>query len=129
MSGGVDSSVAAAKLVDEGYDVYGVFMKCWSMEQVQKLKLPIELYDCSWEDDLQDAKIVAGKLGIPFAVWDFQAEYYDRVIQNMLSEYAAGRTPNPDVMCNGEIKFGIFYDKAMERGVDFVATGHYARMG
>jgi tRNA-uridine 2-sulfurtransferase len=128
LSGGVDSSVAAARLVDEGYDVTGVFMKCWSMDQITKMKLPVELYDCSWEDDVRDAVIVARKLEIPFEVWDFQQEYYDRVVKYMLDEYSIGRTPNPDVMCNGEIKFGIFYDKAMSLGADYVATGHYARI-
>lgn len=128
LSGGVDSSVAAAMLVDEGYDVTGVFMKCWSMDQITKMKLPVELYDCSWEDDVRDAELVAKKLKIPFEVWDFQQEYYDRVVRYMLDEYSIGRTPNPDVMCNGEIKFGIFYDKAMSLGADFVATGHYARI-
>jgi tRNA-uridine 2-sulfurtransferase len=128
LSGGVDSSVAAAKLLEQGYNLVGVFMKCWSMEQIEKMKLPHELYDCGWEDDVQDAELVAKKLGIPFEVWDFQQEYYTKVVQHMLDEYEAGRTPNPDVMCNGNIKFGIFYDKAMERGANFVATGHYARI-
>jgi tRNA-uridine 2-sulfurtransferase len=128
LSGGVDSSVAAAKLVDEGYDVIGIFMKCWSMDQINKMQLPVELYDCSWEDDVRDAELVARKLEIPFEIWDFQQEYYDRVVKYMLDEYSIGRTPNPDVMCNGEIKFGIFWDKAMEQGADYVATGHYARI-
>jgi tRNA-uridine 2-sulfurtransferase len=128
LSGGVDSSVAAAKLLDQGYDLVGVFMKCWSMEQIERMHLSTDLYDCSWEDDVQDAQLVAGKLCIPFEVWDFQDEYYNKVVKYMIDEYQSGRTPNPDVMCNGNIKFGIFYDKAMERGADFVATGHYARM-
>ena len=128
LSGGVDSSVAAAKLLEQNYKVVGVFMKCWSMEQIKRMKLSTDLYDCSWEDDVQDAELVAKKLGIPFEVWDFQDEYYIKVIQYMLDEYKSGRTPNPDVMCNGNIKFGIFYDIAMKSGADFVATGHYARI-
>lgn len=128
LSGGVDSSVAAAKLLEQNYEVIGVFMKCWSMEQIQRMKLSIDLYDCSWEDDVQDAQLVAKKLNIPFEVWDFQDEYYHKVVQYMLDEYKFGRTPNPDVMCNGNIKFGIFYKKAMQKGADFVATGHYAKI-
>jgi tRNA-uridine 2-sulfurtransferase len=128
LSGGVDSSVACAKLVEQGYDITTVFMKCWSMHQIQKLKLPSELYDCSWEDDVVDAQIVAKKLGVKFEVWDFQDEYYQKVILFMVEQYKAGFTPNPDVMCNGNIKCGIFYEQAMARGADFVATGHYARI-
>jgi len=127
MSGGVDSSVACASLLEQGYEVIGIFMKCWSQESLRKLGLPEELYACSWEDDLADAKIVAKKLGIPFEVWDFQEEYLQAVVQYMLTEYRHGRTPNPDVMCNGQIKFGIFYNQALAQGADFVATGHYAR--
>ena len=127
MSGGVDSSVACASLVKQGYQVVGVFMKCWSRESLQKLGLSEELYACSWEEDLEDAKIVAKKLNIPFEVWDFQREYLEAVVQYMLTEYRHGRTPNPDVMCNGQIKFGIFYNQALARGANFVATGHYAR--
>ncbi len=128
LSGGVDSSVACAKLVDEGYEVRAVFMQCWSMNQINKLKLPKELYDCSWEDDAKDAELVAKKLNIPFEIWDFEDEYYNKVIKHMIDEYSNGRTPNPDVMCNGVIKFGIFYDRAMKLGADYVATGHYARI-
>jgi len=98
MSGGVDSSVACASLVKQGYQVVGVFMKCWSRESLQKLGLSEELYACSWEEDLEDAKIVAKKLGIPFEVWDFQEKYLQAVVQYMLTEYRHGRTPNPDVM-------------------------------
>ena len=127
MSGGVDSSVACASLVKQGYQVVGVFMKCWSRESLQKLGLLEELYACSWEEDLEDAKIVAKKLNIPFEVWDFQEKYLQAVVQYMLTEYRHGRTPNPDVMCNGQIKFGIFYNQALARGANFVATGHYAR--
>jgi tRNA-uridine 2-sulfurtransferase len=128
LSGGVDSSVAGAKLLEQGYNLVGVFMKCWSMSQIERMQLSSDLYDCSWEDDVQDAELVAKKLAIPFEVWDFQDEYYAKVVQYMISEYKAGRTPNPDVMCNGNIKFGIFFEQAMTRGADYVATGHYARM-
>jgi tRNA-uridine 2-sulfurtransferase len=128
LSGGVDSSVCASKLIDQGYNVKGVFMKCWSMEQISRIKLPVELYDCSWEDDVKDAELVAQKLNIDFEVWDFQEEYYENVINYMVGEYKVGRTPNPDVMCNGQIKFGIFYKRAILEGADYVATGHYAKL-
>lgn len=128
MSGGVDSSVAAACLVEQGYDVKGVFMKCWSLDALEKLGVSKDLYGCFWEDDAQDAQLVAKKLGIPFEIWDFQGEYRQKVVDYMIREYRSGRTPNPDVMCNSTIKFGIFYKKAIELGADFVATGHYARM-
>jgi len=128
MSGGVDSSVAASVLVSQGYDVYGVFMKCWSLEALEKLSVSQDLYGCFWEDDVQDASLVAGKIGIPFEIWDLQGEYRKNVVDYMLQEYRVGRTPNPDVMCNSTIKFGVFYEKAMEKSADFVATGHYARI-
>jgi tRNA-uridine 2-sulfurtransferase len=129
LSGGVDSSVAACKLVQQGYEVTGVFMKCWSLDQLEILGLGQELYACTWEDDMQDAERIAKKLKIPFQVWDLQDIYRQKVVEYMLEEYRIGRTPNPDVMCNGVIKFGVFYKKAMELGADFVATGHYARIG
>jgi tRNA-specific 2-thiouridylase len=128
MSGGVDSSVAASVLQEKGYEVFGVYMKCWSIEQLDKLKVDESLYACEWEDDLLDAQTVANKLKIPFEVWDFQEEYLQRVVNYMLFEYKNGRTPNPDVMCNSTIKFGIFFEKAIGLGADFVATGHYAKM-
>lgn len=128
MSGGVDSSVAAACLVEQGYDVKGVFMKCWSLDALEKLGVSKDLYGCFWEDDAQDAQLVAKKLGIPFEIWNFQDEYRQKVVDYMLREYRSGRTPNPDVMCNSTIKFGIFYKKAIALGADFVATGHYARI-
>jgi len=127
MSGGVDSSVAAADLKAQGHDIVGVFMKCWSVEQLESLGASQDLYGCFWEDDAKDARLVANKLDIPFFVWDFEKEYKQGVVDYMLSEYKSGRTPNPDVMCNSIIKFGIFYKRAMELGADFVATGHYAR--
>jgi tRNA-uridine 2-sulfurtransferase len=127
MSGGVDSSVAAAILKDQGYSVIGVFIKCWSIESLQQMGVSEELYGCYWEEDSTDARLVADSLDIPFYVWDFEDEYKKGVVDYMINEYKAGRTPNPDVMCNSTIKFGIFYEKAMKLGADFVATGHYAR--
>src|SRR3990167_4638929 len=113
MSGGVDSSVAAALLKNEGYDVTGVHMFCWE--------------GCENNEDKQDALCVAAVLDIPFLVWDFKKEYREAVFNYMIREYAAGRTPNPDVMCNKEIKFGVFLKRALEAGADFIATGHYVR--
>ncbi|HEX5429806.1 MAG TPA: tRNA 2-thiouridine(34) synthase MnmA [Patescibacteria group bacterium] len=120
MSGGVDSSVTAALLQKQGFDVVGVFMKNWSEN--------FGNYGCTWAEDAEDARKVAIQLGIPFYVWNFEKEYYDSVVEYFLREYEAGRTPNPDVMCNSEIKFKVFLDKALELGADFVATGHYARI-
>jgi tRNA-specific 2-thiouridylase len=114
MSGGVDSSVAALLLKRQGYDVIGVFMRCYNID------------GCA-ETDATDARRVAGHLGIPFYVWDFEEEYKKQVVDYMIRGYKAGLTPNPDVMCNREIKFGIFYKRAMEMGADYVATGHYVR--
>ena len=116
MSGGVDSSVAAALLQRDGYDVYGVFMQGWSNPH----------FNCEWERDRRDAARVTAVLGIPFRVLDFSREYYERVVSYLVEEYKAGRTPNPDVMCNKEIKFGLFFDWAIAEGADYVATGHYA---
>ncbi len=120
LSGGVDSSVAAALLVAQGYDVTGVFMKNWSED--------VGDFCCSWSEDLEDARRVAQMLGIRFYVWNFEKEYKERVIGYFFSEYKAGRTPNPDVMCNREIKFKLFLEKALRFGADAVATGHYARV-
>lgn len=119
MSGGVDSSVSALLLKEQGYDVTGVYMKNWSRD--------LPGMKCPWAEDLADAKRVAVKLGIPFEVWDFEDAYREKVVEYMLREFKAGNTPNPDIMCNEEIKFKLFYKKAMERGADFIATGHYAR--
>ena len=119
MSGGVDSSVAALLLVEQGYNVTGVYMKNWSQD--------LPGMKCPWADDLADAKRVAVKLGIPFEVWDFEKEYREKVVEYMLAEFKKGSTPNPDIMCNQEIKFKLFFEKAMECGADFIATGHYAR--
>ncbi|MDO8523445.1 MAG: tRNA 2-thiouridine(34) synthase MnmA [bacterium] len=113
MSGGVDSSVAAALLQKEGYEVAGAHMLCWD--------------GCENNGDKQDAMSVAAKLGIRFFTFDFRKEYRAAVYDYMVREYAAGRTPNPDVMCNKTIKFGIFLDRALEMGFDYIATGHYAQ--
>lgn len=116
LSGGVDSSVAAYLLKEQGYDVTGVFIQCWDAKAD----------GCSSEEDRNDAVKVAAKLGIKLITLDFVKEYKANVIEYFYAEYKAGRTPNPDVMCNKEIKFGMFYDWAMNKGFDFVATGHYA---
>ena len=116
LSGGVDSAVAAALLVSAGYDVTGVFLECW--------KEP----GCRTDEDRKDALSVALKLGIPFKVLDFKKEYKQKVVDYFYSEYQEGRTPNPDVMCNKEIKFGLFYDWCLQNDFDYVATGHYARV-
>lgn len=120
MSGGVDSSVTAALLKEQGYDVTGVYMKNWSQD------LPGMV--CPWKEDYQDAKRVAVQLGIPFKMYDFQKEYRQKVVDYMTREYQAGRTPNPDVMCNQEVKFKLFLQTALADGADMIATGHYARI-
>jgi tRNA-specific 2-thiouridylase len=119
MSGGVDSSVSALLLQQQGYKVVGVYMKNWSKS------LPGT--KCPWAEDLADAKRVAVKLGLDFRVFDFEQAYFDRVVQSMLDEYAAGHTPNPDIWCNQEIKFKLFLDECLHQGADFIATGHYAK--
>lgn len=119
MSGGVDSSLTAALLVEAGYKVTGVYMKNWTQDMPGMR--------CPWADDLADAKRVAVHLGIDFKVFDFEEEYRHKVVEYMIAEYEAGRTPNPDIMCNQEIKFKLFVETALENGADFVATGHYAR--
>jgi tRNA-specific 2-thiouridylase len=117
MSGGVDSSVSAALLKNAGYDVTGVFIKVWQPDW----------FACTWREDRLDAMRVAAELDIPFITLDLEKEYKKEVVDYMISEYRAGRTPNPDVMCNRYVKFGGFYSFAMKQGADFVATGHYAR--
>ncbi len=119
LSGGVDSSVSAALLKEAGYRVIGVYMQNWTQD--------IGGVACPWKQDLADAKAVAAKLDIPIKVFDFQKEYKAQVVDYMLKEYQAGRTPNPDVMCNQEIKFKLFYEAAKADGADMIATGHYAR--
>jgi len=115
MSGGVDSSLCAHLLKEQGYEVTGVFLECW--------RAP----GCRTDQDRQDALKIALELDIPFQVLDFKKTYHDKVVEYFFKEYQAGRTPNPDIMCNKEIKFGLFYDWAMENNFDFVATGHYAK--
>ena len=120
MSGGVDSSVSALILKEQGYRVVGVYMKNWSRD--------LPGMKCPWAEDLADAKRVAVKLGIDFEVWDFENEYREKVVKYMLNEFRKGNTPNPDIMCNQEIKFKLFYEKAIAAGADYIATGHYARV-
>lgn len=121
LSGGVDSSVAAYILKNQGYNVIGLFMRNWNDESV------IIDDDCPWIEDSNDALQVAETLGIPFQVIDFSKEYKERIVDYMFLEYQNGRTPNPDILCNREIKFDLFLKKAIEIGADFVATGHYCR--
>lgn len=119
LSGGVDSSVTAALLKEHGYDVTGVYMKNWSKS--------LPGFPCPWKEDYQDAKRVAVQLGIDFKMYDFETEYKHKVVDYMIEEYKAGRTPNPDIVCNQEVKFKLFLETALEDGADLVATGHYAR--
>ncbi len=121
MSGGVDSSVAAYLLKQQGYDVVGLFMRNWNDAQVTLED------ECPWIDDSRDAMMVAEQLGIPFQVIDFSESYKKRIVDYMFSEYEQGRTPNPDVLCNREIKFDLFLKEALKLGADKVATGHYVR--
>lgn len=120
MSGGVDSSLTAALLVEQGFQVTGVYMKNWTQD--------LPGMKCPWADDLADAKRVAVQLGIDFKVFDFEREYKQQVVDYMIDEYKAGRTPNPDIMCNQEVKFKIFLETALADGADMIATGHYARV-
>src|SRR6476660_2973899 len=120
LSGGVDSSVTAALLKQQGHDVTGIYMKNWSKD--------LPGFDCPWKEDYQDAKRVAVQLGIPFKLYDFETEYRQKVVDYMVAEYQAGRTPNPDIMCNQEIKFKLFLETALADGADMIATGHYARI-
>lgn len=121
LSGGVDSSVAAYLLLEAGYEVIAMFMKNWHDESVTKSD------ECPWIDDSNDALLVAQHLGIPFQVIDLSKEYKNRIVDYMFSEYEQGRTPNPDVLCNKEIKFDVFLQAALELGAEFVATGHYCQ--
>jgi tRNA-uridine 2-sulfurtransferase len=121
LSGGVDSSVAAYLLKEQGHEVIGMFMKNWHDSSVTLSA------DCPWEEDSKDALLVAEKLGIPFYTIDLSKEYKERIVDYMFAEYQAGRTPNPDVLCNREIKFDLFLKAAENIGADYVATGHYCR--
>jgi tRNA-specific 2-thiouridylase len=120
MSGGVDSSVAALLLIEQGYRIEGLFMKNWDEDDGTEY--------CTARADLADAQSVCDRIGIPLHTANFAAEYWDRVFEHFLAEYRAGRTPNPDILCNKEIKFKAFLDYAIELGADFIATGHYARV-
>ena len=121
LSGGVDSSVAAYLLQQQGYEVIGLFMKNWHDDSVTLSD------DCPWLEDSNDAMLVAEKLGIPFQTVDLSKQYKERIVDYMFAEYQRGRTPNPDVLCNREIKFDVFLDIALSLGADYVATGHYCR--
>ncbi|HEX8577783.1 MAG TPA: tRNA 2-thiouridine(34) synthase MnmA [Flavobacterium sp.] len=123
LSGGVDSSVAAYLLQQQGYEVIGLFMKNWHDEGVTISN------ECPWLEDSNDALMVAEKLGIPFQTVDLSEQYKEKIVDYMFSEYEKGRTPNPDVLCNREIKFDVFLKIALDLGADFVATGHYCRKG
>ncbi len=122
MSGGVDSSVAAALLLDQGYDVAGAFMQNWSETKDPRTG------ECAWKEERRDAMRVAADLGIPFVTFDFEKEYDEAVVGYLYREYAVGRTPNPDVLCNRAVKFDLFLKAALDAGADFIATGHYARV-
>jgi tRNA-specific 2-thiouridylase len=123
LSGGVDSSVTAHLLKEQGFEVIGLFMKNWHDDSVTISN------ECPWLEDSNDAMIVAEKLGIPFQVVDLSEQYKERIVDYMFDEYSKGRTPNPDVLCNREIKFDVFMDIALKLGADYVATGHYCRKG
>ena len=123
LSGGVDSSVAAYLLKEQGYEVIGMFMKNWHDDSVTISN------ECPWLDDSNDAMIEAQHLGIPFQAIDLSKEYKERIVDYMFAEYQSGRTPNPDVLCNREIKFDVFMNAALKLGADFIATGHYCRKG
>ncbi|WP_067145787.1 tRNA 2-thiouridine(34) synthase MnmA [Pseudotamlana agarivorans] len=123
LSGGVDSSVAAYLLKEQGYEVIGLFMKNWHDDSVTISN------ECPWLDDSNDAMLVAEKLGIPFQTVDLSEQYKERIVDYMFHEYERGRTPNPDVLCNREIKFDVFMKIALDLGADYVATGHYCRKG
>src|ERR1700722_14226924 len=120
MSSGDDSSTTAALLLEQGYRVTGVYMKNWSQDMPG--------HHCPWQEDYQDAKRVAVQLGIDFKMYDFQTQYRDKVVNYMIREYVAGRTPNPDIMCNQEVKFKLFLETALDDGADLIATGHYSRV-
>ena len=121
LSGGVDSSVTAYLLQQQGYEVIGMFMRNWHDQSVTLSD------ECPWIDDSNDALLIAQQLGIPFQVIDLSEQYKDRIVNYMFAEYQAGRTPNPDVLCNREIKFDVFLNAALELGADYVATGHYCQ--
>jgi len=117
VSGGVDSSVSAVILKNQGYDVTGVFIKVWQPDFIE----------CNWKDEMRDAMRICAKLEIPFLMCDLEKEYKEGVVDYMINEYKMGRTPNPDVMCNKEVKFKAFLNFSLEKGADYIATGHYAQ--
>ena len=121
LSGGVDSSVTAHLLLEQGYEVIGMFMRNWVDDSV------IISDECPWVEDSNDALAVAEKLGIPFHVIDLSAQYKERIVDYMFREYEKGRTPNPDILCNREVKFDIFLNAALKLKADYVATGHYVQ--
>jgi len=133
MSGGVDSSVSAVLLLEQGYEVIGAFMKNWSGDvngpEVKGTdRIGTSFEECGWKTERRDAMRVAAQLGIPFLTFDFEAEYRRDVVEYMFREFEAGRTPNPDVMCNRYMKFDLFLKEAYKLGCEFIATGHYARV-
>jgi len=133
MSGGVDSSVSAALLLEQGYDVIGAFMKNWSGDAggpscSNAERVGEAFAECGWREERRDAMRVASRLGIPFVTLDFEKEYREKVVEDLFREFQAGRTPNPDVLCNKFIKFDLFVREADRLGCDFIATGHYARI-
>ena len=123
LSGGVDSSVAAYMLKEQGHDVSAVYMKTWVHEDGSTI-----VADCPWEDDIREAEAVSKHLGIDFEVVNYVKEYRERVVNYLVDGYKNGTTPNPDIMCNREMKFGVFLDYAMKQGFDKIATGHYVRV-
>jgi len=124
MSGGVDSSVAALLLQKQDYDLVGCYIKGWYPASSASKS---QAFYCSWKEDRRDAMRVCAKLGMPFITVDAEKEYKKEVVDYMISEYKAGRTPNPDIMCNKSVKFGVFLKKALAMGADYIATGHYVR--
>lgn len=128
MSGGVDSSVVAGLLVEQGHDVSGVFMKNWDDLTSSPVYREGMKTDCTWEQDAEDARLVCERLGIPFTIYHFEKEYYAAVFERFLSDIRDGLTPNPDILCNQEIKFDVFLNRALSDSAEYIATGHYARL-
>jgi tRNA-uridine 2-sulfurtransferase len=127
LSGGVDSSTALLDIINSGHEVRAIYMNCWDDSSMARLGVDSSEYVCTTVEDMQDARHVANTLGVEFEVWDLREEYFEHVMKYMLDAYSVGLTPNPDVFCNSFIKFGVFFNKAMTLGADYVASGHYAR--